>query len=170
MHPTFPSFRRQPPVRFRHRFDTLPFSVTDFLRAGPPPSFLRALTLARRSGLRRSLAGSPSDSAESRSSSYGPMIHLRLLPTLPHGNAVPFGYRPESVCLKGTSTPQIECTLRRTSGRRPRRPGNATAWGGRRPLRTRSVKDRRSAVNPRTPAPWGRHSGIAVVQSSGRTT
>ena len=127
MHPTFPSFRRQPPVRFRHRFDTLPFSVTDFLRAGPPPSFLRALTLARRSGLRRSLAGSPSDSAESRSSSYGPMIHLRLLPTLPHGNAVPFGYRPESVCLKGTSTPQIECTLRRTSGRRPRRPGNATA-------------------------------------------
>jgi len=71
--------------------------------------------LACRSGLRRWLAGSPSDSAESRSSSYGPTVHLRLLPTLPRGNAVTFSYRPESVCLKGTFTPQIECTLRRTS-------------------------------------------------------
>ncbi len=42
------------------------------------------------------------------------MVHLRLLPTPPRGDAVTFGYRPESVCLKGIPTPLIEYTLRRT--------------------------------------------------------
>ena len=43
--------------------------------------------------------------AESVSSSYGLVVHLPLLPTPPHGDAVTFSYRPESACLKGTSTP-----------------------------------------------------------------
>ncbi len=48
------------------------------------------------------------------------MIHLRLLSTPPHGDAVTFGYRPESACLEGTSTLLIEYTFRRTSqGRKP---------------------------------------------------
>ena len=32
------------------------------------------------------------------------VIHLRLLPTPPRGDAVTIGYRPESVYLKRTST------------------------------------------------------------------
>ena len=103
MHPTFPSFRRQPPDGLRHRFCTLPLRVTDFLPSG-------------RSGLRHSQAGSPQHPAESRSSSYGPMVHLRLLSTSPHGDAVTFGYRPESVGREGTCTPQTECPLGRTRG------------------------------------------------------
>ena len=42
------------------------------------------------------------------------MIHLRLLSTPPHGDAVTFGYRPESACLEGTSTLLTEYTFRRT--------------------------------------------------------
>jgi hypothetical protein len=69
----------------------------------------------RRFGLRLRLEGSPSRPAESRSLSYGPMVHLQLLSTPPRGDAVTFGYRPESVYLKGTRTPRIGYTLRRTS-------------------------------------------------------
>jgi len=46
------------------------------------------------------------------------MIHLRLLSTPPRGDAVTFGYRPESACLEGTSTLLIEYTFRRTKRRR----------------------------------------------------
>ena len=60
----------------------------------------------------------PPRPAELRSSSYGPMIHLRLLSTPPHGDAVTFGYRPESACLEGTSTLLTEYTFRRTSAGR----------------------------------------------------
>ena len=67
-----------------------------------------------RSGLRPSLAGSPPHPAESSSLSYGLAVHLPLLPTPPHGDAVTVRYRPESVCLKGTSTPPTEYTFRRT--------------------------------------------------------
>jgi hypothetical protein len=44
------------------------------------------------SGLRHGIAGSPQHNAESSSSSYGPTVRLRLLPTSPHGDAVTFGY------------------------------------------------------------------------------
>src|SRR3989304_2953309 len=101
MDPTFPSFRRQPPDVLHDRFRMLPLSVMDS-RVRP------------RSGLRLWLAGSPQRPAESRSSSYGPMVHLRLLPTSPHGDAVTFSYRPESACLGMTSTSLIEYTFRRT--------------------------------------------------------
>ena len=43
--------------------------------------------------------------AESSSLSYGWNVRLLLLPTPPLGDAVAFGYRPESVYLKGTFTP-----------------------------------------------------------------
>src|SRR5258708_5482682 len=42
------------------------------------------------------------------------MVHLRLLRTPPRGDALSFGFRPENVCLKGTPTPLIRYTLRRT--------------------------------------------------------
>ena len=48
--------------------------------------------LSARYWLRHSLAGSPQRQAESSSSSYGPVFHLQLLPTPPHGDAVTFGY------------------------------------------------------------------------------
>src|SRR6516162_5866130 len=44
------------------------------------------------SGLRHERAGSPPLHAESGSSSYGLPVHLRLLPTPPHGDAVTFNY------------------------------------------------------------------------------
>src|SRR5260370_19194240 len=43
--------------------------------------------------LRHYLAGSPQPSAESGSLSYGQPVHLRLLSTPPHGDAVTFDYR-----------------------------------------------------------------------------
>src|SRR3972149_7995752 len=100
MSPTFPSSRRQPLDVLHDRFNTLPLSVMDF-RGFP------------RSGLRLWLAGSSQRPAESRSSSYGPTVHLRLLPTSPHSDAVTISYRPESACLGMTSTSLIEYTFRR---------------------------------------------------------
>jgi len=44
------------------------------------------------SRLRRLPASSPSRTAESSSSSYGPPVRLRLLPTPPHDDAVTFDY------------------------------------------------------------------------------
>ena len=55
--------------------------------------------------------------AESSSLSYGWIVHLLLLPTPPHGDAVAFGYRPESVCLERTLTSLIMCAFRRTARR-----------------------------------------------------
>ena len=54
--------------------------------------------------------------AESSLLSYGWIVHLLLLPTPPHGDAVAFGYRPESVCLERTFTSLIMCAFRRTAG------------------------------------------------------
>src|SRR5260370_41194389 len=42
--------------------------------------------------LRHYLAGSPQPSAESGSLSYGLPVHLRMLSTPPHGDAVSFDY------------------------------------------------------------------------------
>src|SRR5215217_7694295 len=69
------------------------------------------------SGLRHYVAGSPGHQAESSSSSYGPVSRFRLLPTSPHGDAVTFSFRPESVCLKRTCTSLNECACGRTTCR-----------------------------------------------------
>jgi len=42
------------------------------------------------------LAGSPRQQAESSSSSYGLVVHLQLLPTSSHKNAVTIGYRVQN--------------------------------------------------------------------------
>src|SRR5206468_740192 len=64
--------------------------------------------------------------AESRSSSYGLVHHLRLLPTPPRGGAVIVSFRPESVCLERTCTSLDVCAWRRTgSARAAGRPGAA---------------------------------------------
>ena len=48
-----------------------------------------------RSRVHTLLGGSPTGLAETSSLDYGLVIHLRLLSTLPHGNAVTtVGYRP----------------------------------------------------------------------------
>lgn len=79
------------------------------------------------SRLRHSLAGSPMPTAESSSLSYGRVVHLRLLPTLPHGNAVIFGYGPESAYPERTLTSLSESAPRRTSG--GILPPNKIMWG-----------------------------------------
>src|SRR5882672_1118823 len=55
--------------------------------------------------------------AESSFLSYGLVVHLLLLPTPPLGDAVAFGYRPESICLKRTYTSLTSRALRRTHHR-----------------------------------------------------
>jgi hypothetical protein len=62
-------------------------------RDAPRHRFVRQWSAFRTSfGLRHALAGSSLHPAESSSSSCRPLVHLRLLPTPPHGNAVSFGY------------------------------------------------------------------------------
>jgi hypothetical protein len=99
----FGPFCLQTPECPQHRFLTLPLSSLDF-----PPACCG-------SGLRLWLAGSPLTPAVSSSSSYGRVLHLQLLPTSPHGNAVSFGFRPENVCLKRTCTSLTIRAFRRTS-------------------------------------------------------
>lgn len=88
------------------RFLTLPLSGRCF------PRFPHA-----GAGLRHCTAGSPPHLAESRSSSYGPESHLPLLRTPPRGDALSFGYRPESACLKRTLTSLSMHARRRTERR-----------------------------------------------------
>jgi hypothetical protein len=52
--------------------------------------------------------------AESSFLSYGLVVHLLLLPTPPLGDAVAFGFRPESVYLERTCTSLSARALRRT--------------------------------------------------------
>jgi hypothetical protein len=58
-----------------------------------------------RLGLRLYLAGSPRRPAESSSSSCGLAVHLPLLPTPPHGDAVTFGYKVQTSNLDGDFHP-----------------------------------------------------------------
>jgi hypothetical protein len=52
--------------------------------------------------------------AVSGSLSYGLIVHLLALPTPPHGDAVPGGYRPKNACLEWTFTTLIVYACRRT--------------------------------------------------------
>ena len=52
-------------------------------------------------GLRRYLAGSPRQPAESSSSSCGPAVHLQLLSTPSHEDAVTFGYKVQTQLRQG---------------------------------------------------------------------
>jgi hypothetical protein len=83
----------------RRRFRTLPLSATS-TRAG--------LGFVLPTRTRRV------HPAVSSSSSYGLVIHLRLLPTSPRGDAVTVGYGPESACPGRTLTSLSVRACRRT--------------------------------------------------------
>ena len=94
----------------RDRFDTLPFSVAG-IRIAPVLGFAiwqqaRRDTRPNRVHFRCGLA-----------------VRLPLLPTPPRGDAVTFGYKPESVYLKRTCTFLTKHTYRRTAT------GSASAGG-----------------------------------------
>jgi len=97
--PTIPSPPTwQPPTSLSHATPQ---------RAGLPPGL-------RRSGLRHWIAGSSVCPAVSSSSAYGLVVRLPLLRTPPRGDALTFGFRPESACLTGTLTPLTMHARRRT--------------------------------------------------------
>ena len=95
-----PPFRPQPRARSRHRFNTLPLSVTG----------VQSLGLGFASGQQ----ARHSDPAETGSLYYGLVAHIQLLPTPLHRDAVSFCYRPESACLEWTFTTLTKYTRRRT--------------------------------------------------------
>ena len=86
----------------QRRFHTLPLSALGF----PPARRVRASPFTRRLAVTLGRIAFVS---------YGPAVHLRLLSTPPHGDAVTFSYRPESACLERTCTSLIKYTFRRTS-------------------------------------------------------
>lgn len=104
MYPTFKSFRLQPPDGPRHRFDTLPFSVPGFSALA-----WRSLGFTIRSRARRTILP---NRVRFR---FGPILHIQLLSTWPHGHAVTFSYGPENACPERTCTSLIWYTLRRTN-------------------------------------------------------
>ena len=82
----------------------LPPPGLDLVRPGSLPRSLSATSLSGTTaslGLRPSLAGSPRQSAESSSSSCGPVIHLQLLSTPSHEDAVTFGYKAQIQLRRG---------------------------------------------------------------------
>ncbi len=105
-HPDFPPFCLQPPHASRDGFLMLPLSLTGVsvpltgtsIRASPFPSRLANFMRPNRVRFLRT-GGSPSVASH---------------PAL--GDAVTFGYRPESICLKRTFTSLSGCARRRTRG------------------------------------------------------
>jgi hypothetical protein len=100
---------------------TVPSPPTQWTPSTPLTRFLRSghwvFRLSCRLRLRPTLAGSPLHMAVSSSSSYGLVVHLRLLSTPPRGDAGTFDCRQESVCPVGTSTPLSGCPFGRTRDR-----------------------------------------------------
>ena len=97
-------------VSLLHSIESSGHSVSNHPSSSPPPTWFcdTGLTVARLHhaarthsaefrttslGLHLSLAGSPRRQAESSSSSYGLVVHLQLLSTSSHENAVTFSYR-----------------------------------------------------------------------------
>ncbi len=97
----FRPFRLQPPlvaptVR-------LGFNSRTYRRDGSKSHPTLSQGLPTSIGLRLTPAGSPRRQAESSSSSYGLVIHLPMLSTLPYGNAVPFSYEAQVRPRQGLS-------------------------------------------------------------------
>src|SRR5919198_2945164 len=67
------------------------------------------------------LAGSPTHTAETGSSSYGLSIRLRLLPTPPRGDAVTFSFMQCDLTWSGLS-PHLQSVLTNVRGAASRRP------------------------------------------------
>jgi len=87
---------------------------------------------------------------------------LRLLPTPSRDDAVTFGYRPESVCLKRTCTSLSVCARRRTS------PGRQPGVGRtKNPPSPEGAADGRGAQAPQQGEASGLAPGAAAVAPSG---
>jgi len=110
---TFRPFRRQPPLVARRVWSAF---VTPAYRRPPVSAGPRPLTGTGASfGLRLSLAGSPRRQAESRSLSYGRVVHLPLLPTSPRGECSYVRLRSSDPTSARTCTSRIQDTRKRTS-------------------------------------------------------
>lgn len=97
----------------------------------------------------------------SSSSSYGLVVHLQLLPTSPHGDAVIFGFRPESVCLTRAFTLPALHAAGRTEPRGSPRASidiihaiSGFEVSARRSIRASLESARRSPQHPRFRAWW----------------
>src|SRR5262245_14860425 len=96
---TFRPFRRQPPLVVQCAWSGFitPAYRRTFLIGMPQP----LIGIGASFGFRLYLAGSPRRQAESRSLSCGRVVHLLLLPTSPHGDAVTFGYEVQTEPRRG---------------------------------------------------------------------
>jgi len=99
------------------------FTCTTFLTipslptpCAPIAAFARYPSVQRLSRFHRSRLRQ-THKAVSISSSYGLVVYLLLFPTLPRGDAVTVGYRPESACLERTFTSLTMHARRRTRNR-----------------------------------------------------
>ena len=100
---TFRPFHLQPPSCLRHRFNTLPLSVTNKSTLADIWASYSHSRLAEQAGR-----------IEFNLSAYGLVVHLLLLPTSPRGDAVTVDYGPESVCPNRTFTYLIMYACERT--------------------------------------------------------
>ena len=123
---TFCPFRPQPPSCL---FPS-PAFARYFSRLGcrvyPPGDLLGRGTAVARSGVHHSFASSPTGLAESGSLSYGLDVHLQLLPTPPHGDAVTIGYRFRNVKPGGDFHPTDQTLSEAHKDRL--KPGTTNAW------------------------------------------
>jgi len=95
----FRPFRRQPPLVVR--WSVVWLCRTGLPEAAPLGSASSLAGIRASFGFRLFLAGSPRRQAESRSYSYGRVVHLPLLSTSPHGDAVTFGYEAQTEPRRG---------------------------------------------------------------------
>ena len=92
-------------------YSALPSRHSDLNHASCPPVALSVASApAVVSRLRHERAGSPQTYAESGSSSSGLPVHLRLLPTPPHGDAVTFDYGAHDWLRRGLA-PRCQSVL-----------------------------------------------------------
>src|SRR5882724_1227519 len=99
-------------------YSALPSRHSDLNHAGCPSVALSVASAPRVSSrLRHERAGSPQPSAESGSSSYGLPVHLRMLSTPPHGDAVSFDYGVAT--YSGTDSHRSVKASSRTHSSRP---------------------------------------------------
>ena len=100
-----------------HRLSSRRVSGVSYAGLTGPPCGGRPLGAVRHLGFAIALQARHDSRPNRVHLRYGLNVHLRLLPTPPRGDAVTFGYRPESACPKGTSTPLTKHTCRRTRSR-----------------------------------------------------
>ena len=100
---TFQPFRLQPPSCLRHRFNTLPFSVTN-----------KSIKMDIWASYSHSRLAEQAGRIEFNLAAYGLVVSLLLLSTSPHGDAVTVDYGPESVCPERTCTSLIMYACERT--------------------------------------------------------